>query len=53
MSREPRYPSFRYPRPERRDPDERENAAITALMWGCLVVIVVALAEVAMLWWRP
>ena len=51
MTREPRYPRFRCAPPVRRDPDERENAAITALMWGCLVVIVVALAEVAMLWW--
>ena len=47
MTREPRFPS------DRRDPDERENAVITALMWGCVVVIVVALAEVAMLWWHP
>ena len=50
---EPRFPSFRYPRPERRDTSARDDAILTALMWGCLVVIVVALAELAMLWWMP
>ncbi len=49
--REPRYPSFRFPRPERRS--EPSDALITALMWGCLIVVVVALAELALLWWLP
>ena len=49
--REPRFPSFRYPPAERRR--EPPDGLITALMWGCLVVVLVALAELAMLWWWP
>lgn len=50
--REPRHPEFHYPAPERRIP-EPPDALITALMWGCLVVIVVAIAEIVMLRWWP
>ncbi len=49
--RDPRFPPFRFPAPERRR--EPPEGLITILMWGCLIVVLVALAELAMLWWWP
>ncbi len=47
--REPRYPEFRYPAPERRR--DAHDGMLTLVMWAALIVLVVGLGELALLWW--